>query len=67
MESPCYDFHVNESGDLQCYADGRYGQYVIRKMSPDHWSAIQLFGMVGCIAGEGYTPELAFEKAEREN
>lgn len=57
-----------EGGMKQKIMVGERGRYVVReyKSQPveSRWSAIQLFGATGAIAGVGPTPEVAFNTAE---
>jgi hypothetical protein len=54
----------NANGDLQCDAQGRLGEYVIRQKTDHTWVAIQLFGVIGSIAATALSPEQAFSQAE---
>ena len=69
MRGALYGYHyaanLNCKHRWQCRANGRLGRYVIRQYGPTEWWAIQLFGAVGSIAGEGKSAEEAFGKAER--
>ena len=69
MYGVAHDYHYPENdkqkNHLQCNAQGIKGRYIIRQYGEQKWWAIQLFGAVGCIAGEGKDAEEAFEIAER--
>ena len=68
MRGALYGYHYAANTQCkhrwQCYANGRHGRYVIRQYGK-WWWAIQLFGAIGAIAGEGKSAEEAFGNAER--
>jgi hypothetical protein len=65
MRGALYGHHyARGSLHWQCWGIGVKGKYIIRQYRPKEWWAIQLFGAIGCIAGEGESAEEAFGKAE---